>query len=409
MFRWKRVATAIVSAAVLSVMIPQAALAAEQAGAGPEEAQAAAEVSLESDDGLNDEAAPIQEETGTGDTVDQHEDESAYGSGTDETETGTEAAAGETDPEAEDAEDETVSDPAEVNGGATNSGAVPAENPADGADNGATAAAAGDEEAADPDGTDAPGTGSDDEEAILISIHGVVEREFVQYAEIDTEALAAQYYDRVRSNMDAGSERGTGTGQAGTADQAAGAALKGVDKVIYDSLREAVSEIAAGERATGTVRIPIPLSSLGLNSRLTAEDLGLDYVYDGTLNPELADALEKIAPVRYEEIMKCLIADSGCEMYPLTGGAEKPAGGSLPFYISGNGNDWDVHLDGYVEISLKPADGFADPDSGRYAIDTARIQSLFDAAVTASKSAGKNVRRGSRGTDRAGTCPSETK
>ena len=110
-----------------------------------------------------------------------------------------------------------------------------------------------------------------------------------------------------------------------------------------------------------------------------------------------------------QEIMKCLIADSGCEMYPLTGGAEKPAGGSLPFYISGNGNDWDVHLDGYLEISLKPAECFADPDSGRYAIDTAKIQSMLGVSAAASKAAENDARTGSRGTNRAGTCPSETK
>lgn len=409
MFRWKRIATAIV-AATLFTMIPQAAFAAENADAGPGETLAAAEVSPESGDELNDDAAPAQEENGTGTADEQDAEEGSYGKEADEADTGTEAAEGRTDPDPEDTEDGTGADPDTVNGGETNGEAVPAADPANGADNGSTAAA-GEAEDADTSVTEAAGAASDDAEATLISIHGIVEREFVQYGEIDSEALAGQYFERVRSEAGAASERGTASGQAETADRNAGkgAGLKGIDKVIYDSLREAVSEIAAGERATGTVRIPIPLSSFGLGGGFTAADLGLDYVYDGTLNPELADAVEKIAPVRFDEIMDCLIADSACEMYPLTGGAEKPAGNALPFYISGNGNDWDVHLDGYLEISLKPAECFADPDSGRYAIDTARIKSLFDAAVTASKSAGKNARTGSRGTNRAGTCPSETK
>ena len=421
MFRWKRIATAIV-AATLFTMMPQGALAAENAGAGPGETLAAAEVSPESGDELNDDAAPAQEEDGTGTADEQDAEEGSYGKEADEADTGTEAAEGRTDSDPEDIEDGTGADPDTVNGGETNGEAVPAADPANGADNGSTAAA-GEAEDADTGVTEAAAAASDDAEATLISIHGIVEREFVQYGEIDSEALAGQYFERARSEAGAASERGTAAGQAETADRIAGtgsapeeasdpgkgAGLKGIDKVIYDSLREAVSEIAAGERATGVVRIPIPLSSFGLGGGFTAADLGLDYVYDGTLNPELADAVEKIAPVRFDEIMDCLIADSACEMYPLTGGAEKPAGNALPFYISGNGNDWDVHLDGYLEISLKPAECFADPDSGRYAIDTAKIQSMLGVSAAASKAAENDARTGSRGTNRAGTCPSETK
>ena len=228
-------------------------------------------------------------------------------------------------------------------------------------------------------GTDSAADASTAEEAAsdvaLVSIHGIVEQEFVQYCEIDSEEMAGQYFDRDEDGTDADSKRET----------AAGDGLKGVDKLIYDALREAVAEIAAGRRDTGLVKIPIPAGTPGIKSRYTAEDLGLEYVYSGSLNPDLAEALEKAAPVHYDEIMECLIADSSYEMFPLTGGVEKPAGNVFPFHVSGSGDDLDVYLDDHVEIVLIPADEFADPDSGRYAIDTTRVRVIRVASHAAKK------------------------
>ena len=228
-------------------------------------------------------------------------------------------------------------------------------------------------------GTDSAADASTAEEAAsdvaLVSIHGIVEQEFVQYCEIDSEEMAGQYFDRDEDGTDADSKRET----------AAGDGLKGVDKLIYDALREAVAEIAAGRRDTGLVKIPIPAGTPGIKSRYTAEDLGLEYVYSGSLNPDLAEALEKAAPVHYDEIMECLIADSSYEMFPLTGGVEKPAGNVFPFHVSGSGDDLDVYPDDHVEIVLIPADEFADPDSGRYAIDTTRVRIVRVASHAAKK------------------------
>ena len=228
-------------------------------------------------------------------------------------------------------------------------------------------------------GTDSAADASTAEEAAsdvaLVSIHGIVEREFVQYREIDSEELAGQYFDREADGTDAAEER----------EAKAGDSLKGIDRLIYDALREAVAEIAAGRRDTGIVKIPVPAGTSGLRSRYTAEDLGLEYVYSGSLNPDLATALEKAAPVHYDEIMECLIADSSYEMFPLTGGVEKPAGNVFPFHVSGSGDDLDVYLDDHVEIALRPADEFADPDSGRYAIDTTRVRVVRVASCVAKK------------------------
>lgn len=228
-------------------------------------------------------------------------------------------------------------------------------------------------------GTDSAADASTAEEAAsdvaLVSIHGIVGQEFVQYCEIDSEEMAGQYFDRDEDETDADSKRET----------TAGDGLKGVDKLIYDALRDAVAEIAAGRRDTGIVKIPIPAGTSGFRNRYTAEDLGLEYVYSGSLNPDLAEALEKAAPVHYDEIMECLIADSSYEMFPLTGGVEKPAGNVFPFHVSGSGDDLDVYLDDHVEIVLIPADEFADPDSGRYAIDTTRVRVVRVASHAAKK------------------------
>ena len=63
----------------------------------------------------------------------------------------------------------------------------------------------------------------------------------------------------------------------------------------------------------------------------------------------------------------------------------KPEGYTLPFYASGSGDDLDIFWDDYVEIALKPAEEFADPDSGRFAIDTARIRVARGTAGAAKK------------------------
>ena len=275
-----------------------------------------------------------------------------------------------------------------VNGGASNSGASDG-----GVSEGGTASGAGGTGEAGATAEDMGGTngaaseaatvqaadtaaGTDAavaEETSLISIHGIVGREFVQYGEIDSEDLAGQYFGREVQEEDEEREPESGAG------------LKGIDKVIYDALRKAVEEIAAGLRDTGVVRIQIPAGVTGMKSRYTAADLGLEYVYSGSLNPDLMAALEKAAPVHYDEIMDCLIADSACEMFPLTGGVEKPEGYTLPFYASGSGDDLDIFWDDYVEIALKPAEEFADPDSGRFAIDTARIRVARGTAGAAKK------------------------
>jgi hypothetical protein len=44
-----------------------------------------------------------------------------------------------------------------------------------------------------------------------------------------------------------------------------------------------------------------------------------------------------------------------------------------------------VYLDDHVEIVLIPADEFADPDSGRYAIDTTRVRVVRVASHAAKK------------------------
>lgn len=409
MFRWNHIAAAIMSTAMLFSMMPMGVMAAEPAGA---ETGVQAE---QLDTGIADagEYTGVSERTGirvVNTSVD--ETEAVKGQETAETGAAADRAAGEGSDTANGGVTGTDPDAASDGAASGTDGAGGTSGP------GRTSGSGADSTAAGSDGTGSAGTGNADtgstgsavvsgemgpaaeegvndesfatgtdgaadastgEEAAsdvaLVSIHGIVEREFVEYCEIDSVELAEQYFDREAEGTEAAAERGAKAGDS----------LKGIDRLIYDALREAVAEIAAGRRDTGIVKIPVPAGTPGIRNRYTAEDLGLEYVYSGSLNPELTAALEKAAPIHYDEIMECLIADSSYEMFPLTGGVEKPAGNVFPFHVSGSGDDLDVYLDDHVEIALRPADEFADPDSGRYAIDTARVRVVRAASCVAKK------------------------
>ena len=389
MFRWNHIAAAIFSSAMVFSMMSLGVTAAEQTNAEMNASQELLEVGMTEaaeyygagEWTVSSDAADIEAKIYTVFEETDLETDAADGvTGTGSDETAADDVTG-TDPDETAASDAVSPDPASdpvsgegADSGATNSEAVPAESAkdTDGANGGTSAAAA--EYAAD-EGSGVARSTADTEITSLVSIHGIVGREFVQYCEIDSVALAGQYFGHAFRGADA--ESGV--------TAAAGDKLKGVDKVIYDALREAVEQIAAGVRDTGVVVIPISTKEIGLRSKYTAEDLGLDYVYSGSLNPDLADALEKAAPVHYDEIMDCLLADCEYEMFPLTGGVEKPAGYALPYYASGSGDDLDVYFDDHLEIALKPADEFADPDAGKYAFDVTRIKIVRGAAGTAKR------------------------
>lgn len=94
-----------------------------------------------------------------------------------------------------------------------------------------------------------------------------------------------------------------------------GSKLTGNDKVIYDELKKALSEVASGDR-TSTV-IDIPMSKLAGGQReFTADDLGVETVIeDNVINPDAIDAFEEVFSFDSEKILHALLADMPYDLY----------------------------------------------------------------------------------------------
>ncbi len=136
----------------------------------------------------------------------------------------------------------------------------------------------------------------------------------------DTEELFAEYAGKLFYGTAQGPSAPTILKKA----KNTGAGLKGQDKVIYDALRKAAGEIADGRRNSAVV--DVPLADLGIRSGedngYTAEELGLDYIYDWdtrTWNPDRYVNLRKLISYDFEKVKACLIADCPYEFYWTTG------------------------------------------------------------------------------------------
>ena len=94
-----------------------------------------------------------------------------------------------------------------------------------------------------------------------------------------------------------------------------GSKLTGNDKVIYDELKKALSEVASGDR-TSTV-IDIPMSKLaGGQWEFTADDLGVETVMeDNVINSDAIDAFEEVFSFDSEKILHALLADMPYDLY----------------------------------------------------------------------------------------------
>lgn len=94
-----------------------------------------------------------------------------------------------------------------------------------------------------------------------------------------------------------------------------GSKLTGNDKVVYDKLKEALKEVASGDR-TSTV-IEIPMSELaGGQWEFTADDLGVETVIeDNEINPDAIDALADEFSFNSSKVIYALLADMSYDLY----------------------------------------------------------------------------------------------
>ena len=95
-----------------------------------------------------------------------------------------------------------------------------------------------------------------------------------------------------------------------------GSRLPKKEKIIYDKIRQVLPQIASGEEAN--TKISVSLEELGLNAdgKFYAEDLGLDYIYNGSSwNEETYDAANRFLYIDYQLVQDALYADYPYELY----------------------------------------------------------------------------------------------
>lgn len=155
------------------------------------------------------------------------------------------------------------------------------------------------------------------------------------------------------------------------------------ERKIYDRLVIAAEEISRGERDTGLVKVPTEEITNG-ERMLTADDLNLSYIVEnGSLNPEIRNALMEKYPVDYSMIQNVLIAECPYEMFPLTGGVSHPVW--LGYQAVYDGQSWMVELYETQSFGLIPNANFALDSDDRFAINSEKIRGVLHAADTAKK------------------------
>jgi len=181
------------------------------------------------------------------------------------------------------------------------------------------------------------------------------------------DALFAQYADRLFYGQ------ADGTGVMLKAAKNKGASLTGQELALYTALKAAAAEIANGERDSAVIEVP--LEALGIRTGpedgYTAEELGLEYIYDwetGSMHPEAFTALRSLVSYDFAAVRACLAADCPYEFYW--------ASGSVTYYTSGGGAGSDGYtvyfVDETVPFKFEVETKYRSDASDAYSVDTSR-------------------------------------
>ena len=145
--------------------------------------------------------------------------------------------------------------------------------------------------------------------------------------------------------------------------------LTGQNRVIYDKIREVAAQVADGDRPD--TRCTITFEELGLNADgvFSAEDLGLEYIYDfttGTWNNDLDAALDSLFSFDLRLVQNSLYADCPYELYwgsvlSIEGDLEYSTDGSK-LWFSNNERTIGVIVQPYYRDSSDPTGFTADTD-----------------------------------------------
>lgn len=96
-----------------------------------------------------------------------------------------------------------------------------------------------------------------------------------------------------------------------------GSRLTGQERIVYNKLKERIRKVAAG-KVSSTI-VSIPLSDLGIQSRYSAADLGLDTIFDverpGKVSEAARQAVNAQFTVNLYTVLTALLGDFPYELY----------------------------------------------------------------------------------------------
>ena len=143
----------------------------------------------------------------------------------------------------------------------------------------------------------------------------VYRTQWISYAsaESDTESSEDMFAGFVFREMEAKSQTRMYNALV-SGQKNAGSNLKGTDRGIYEVLTEFIKEVARGNRAS--TEFEVTLSSLGLDRKFTAEDLGVDAIRrDGSITDEAAEAFRNLVGFNFDRVSAALLADLPFDLY----------------------------------------------------------------------------------------------
>lgn len=164
-----------------------------------------------------------------------------------------------------------------------------------------------------------------------------------------------------------------------------GERLTGQNRAIYDKVKQVIPQIASGDRPSTLITVSFEELGLKADGVYYAEDLGLDYIYDGTSwNSGLSGAAFGLFVHDQKLIMECLFADCPYEMYWASGiGTSFPGYSSSASYNPSTG-EWEGKIEfDPTEITMRikvQPDYRVDGSSDEYTVDTAKTGLASSAA-----------------------------
>ena len=130
----------------------------------------------------------------------------------------------------------------------------------------------------------------------------------------------------------------------------------GSEKVIYDSLKKQIREVAMGKRTS--TAFTISLSDLGMTKQYTAKELGVSTLVTGNkISEEAQQAMRSILRIDNRRIMDCLLADCPYDLYWY----DKVAGctcNGAGLRVSGN----KISFTGPLKYTFKVSEGYRGSD-----------------------------------------------